>query len=82
MDRMNICIPAGGNGPVATSIIGASALLIILSVIGILAGIIGPATGLTLLGASLAVIMVVDRECRAIVLQSLGVPPHVALRLN
>lgn len=82
MDRMNICIPAGGNGPVATSIIGASALLIVLSVIGILAGIIGPATGLTLLGASLAIILVVDRECRGVLLQGMGVPPHVVLRLN
>jgi hypothetical protein len=82
MDRMQISVPAGGNGAVATSIVGASVLSIILTVVGLLAGVIGPMTGLTLLGSALAVITVVDRECRAVLLQGLGVPPRVVLRLN
>ncbi len=82
MDRMHVSVPAGGNGAVATMIIGASALVIILTVVGLLAGVTGPMTGLALLGSALAVIMVVDRECRAVLLQGLGVPPHVVLRLN
>jgi hypothetical protein len=79
---MQISVPAGGNGAVATSIVGASVLSIILTVVGLLAGVIGPMTGLTLLGSALAVITVVDRECRAVLLQGLGVPPRVVLRLN
>ena len=82
MDRMHVSVPAGGNGAVATSIVGASVLSIILTVVGLLAGVIGPMTGLTLLGSALAVITVVDRECRAVLLQGLGVPPRVVLRLN
>lgn len=82
MDRMHVSVPAGGNGLVATLFIGASALMIILTVVGLLAGVTGPMTGLTLLCASLGVIMVVDRECRAVLLQGLGVPPRLVFHHN
>lgn len=72
----DVYIPAGGNSPVATAIIVLAVVTGFGSVIAAIVGVLTIENGLSYALWSAVVVVCVDRELRALMLQALGVAPH------